>query len=256
MVKVHDPAGFVALMVLAGGIFLLARLIRGNERTTSVRPSTPVSGVFMPGIVAVAAVGILGAAGAHAWYFLREHASDNRSHGELIEISKAESVERLPIPASLQAGLKPSDGGFARIMLPDGEIANGYHLYWNDSANNSEQLYHRPDFCMPVGGWKFVGPHSDISERIGTQEVCWAALPYSKDGRLGILLWAAWIDGHPTPFSMDAGAGVQRNTLRRLILNGRRTFSYEVAAVLVPYSGSQPPIELARRIANEMFSQR
>ena len=256
MAKVHDPAGLIALLILAGGILLLARLMRGKEPQAFAGPPAPTHHVFLPGILAVAATGVLGVAGAHAWYFHQERASANLPHGEVLAISSAGAVERLPIPTSLQAGLKPSTGGFARIVLPDGQPANGYHLYWNDSINNAEQLYHRPDFCMPVGGWKFVGPHTAITERIGMQEVRWAALPYIKGDRRGILLWAAWIDGRPTPFSMDTGSGVQRNTLLRLILNGRRTFSYEVAAVLVPYSGSQPPLELARRVANEMFSQK
>ena len=256
MATVHDPAGIIALLILAGGILLVAWLMRGKETQRSESSSLASPHIFLPGVLAIAAIGTVGIAGAHAWYFHREHAAAKLPHSELIAISSRESVERLPVPPSLQAGLKPSDGGFARIALPDGQIANGYHLYWNDSINNAEQLYHRPDFCMPTGGWKFVGPHTSIHEHIGTEEVLWAALPYIKEDHKGILLWAAWIDGRPTPFSMDTGSGVQRNTLLRLILNGRRTFSYEVAAVLVPYFGDRPPLELASRVANEMFSQR
>ena len=254
MAKIHDSAGLLALLLLAGGILLLARLMRGNEPRASEDQPATAPRVFLPGILAVVAIGMLGFAGAHAWYFHREHVAENLPHGELLGIRNAEPVEHLPVPESLMAGLKPTAGGFARIGLPDGQIANGYHLYWDDSVNNAEQLYHRPDHCMPVGGWTFVGPHSVAVGRVGTREVRWAALPYVKEGRRGILLWAAWIDGHPTPFTMDTGSGVQRNTLLRLIQNGRRTFSYEVAAVLIPYSGNQPPQELAIRVANEMFS--
>lgn len=256
MARIHDPAGLAALLVLAGGILLLAWLMRGTERPAVVRSSASRPRVFVPGIAAIVAVGAAGFAGAHAWYYQRERATESLPHNERMMISNAGFVEQIPIPESLANGLKPTSGGFARIALPDGQSANGYHLFWSDSANNAEQLYHRPDFCMPGGGWTFVGPQSVVNERIGTQEVKWAVLPYTKDGRSGILFWAAWIDGQPTPFSMGTGSSVQRNTLLRLIWNGRRTFSYEVAAVLVPYSGSQPPVELARRIANEMFSQR
>ena len=255
MAKMHDPAGLLALLVLAGGILLLARLIRGKEAQHSEQPPALTPKVFLPGILAISTIGALCLAGAHAWYLHREHAAAQHPHDELIAIRNAESVEHLPVPPSVLAGLKPSDGGFARIALPDGQSANGYHLYWNDSINNSEQLYHRPDFCMPAGGWKFIGPHTTILGRVGNEEILWAALPYSKEGHKGILLWAAWIDGHPTPFSVDTGSGVQRNTLLSLIWNGRRTFSYEVAAILVPYSEDHPPLELACRLANAMFSQ-
>ncbi len=255
MAKVHDPAGLAALLFLAGGILLLAWLARGKEPRASNRTGVPVSPVFLPGILAILTLGTVGFAGAHIWYLQRERASEALPHTARLSISKAGLFEHLPIPESLQNRLQATYGSFARITLPDGQTATGYHFFWDDSQNNAEQLYHRPDFCMPGGGWTFVGPHSVIKDRIGNLEVHWAALPYVKEGRSGILLWTAWIDGHPTPFSMDTASGVQRNTLLRLIWNGRRVFTYEVAAILVPYSGSQPPLELARRLANEMFSE-
>jgi len=255
MAKVHDPAGLAALLFLAGGILLLAWLARGKEPRPSGRAGHPASPVHLPVILAILILGAAGFAGAHIWYFQRERASEVLPHTARLSISNAGFVERLPVPESLQIRLRPTYGGFARIALPDGQTATGYHFFWDDSQNNAEQLYHRPDFCMPGGGWTFVGPHSVITDRIGSLDVHWAALPYVKEGQSGILLWTAWIDGHPTPFSMDSASGVQRNTLLRLIWNGRRVFSYEVAAILVPYSGSQPPLELARRLANEMFSQ-
>jgi exosortase len=251
MEKIHDAAGVSALGFLAAGLFALGWWMRrASPPPASAGDLQPVR--WMPS-AAVLAVGLAGYAGASAWYAVNESRRPAREDRPLLSVDVSAEVTESPIPAILQRGLAPDAGSFARVALPDGSAANGFHFFWNGSKNNAEQLYHRPDSCMPEGGWNFVGPESKAGGTIDGLPVEWSVLPYEKGGRHALLLWASWVDGRQIPFSVNAGSAVQRNNLWRLIGDGRRTFSYESAAVLVPYSGT-PPVESAAQAADKMFS--
>ncbi len=256
MEKIHDPAGLVALGFLAAGIFALGRWMRGRKP-----PEEELRLPVMPRVTALRApLGILAiGCGAYlaawGWYTWREASFSGDDDRPGVAIRTDGRAEELPVPPILKKSLRADSGAFSRLLLPDGQVANGFHFFWSGSKNNAGQLYHRPDSCMPEGGWTFVGPEGHAVGRIGERAVDWAVLPYEKAGRNGLLLWAAWVDGEQIPFSVNAGSGVQRNNLWRLIANGRRTFSYETAAVLVPYAGGELPVEEAVRAAEEMFAK-
>lgn len=268
MGKVHDLAGLGALGGLAAGIFGLAWWICRPvpEPVTDPAPAAPPEPVVPPEPVAPArpswrgaacllAVAAAGYVAAWGWYAHHESRRAGSASLPLVAVDTSAHVQELEVPPILRSGLAADIGSFARVVLPDGSAANGFHFFWDGSKNNAQQFYHRPDSCMPEGGWTFVGPESVAAGTIGALPVEWAALPYEKGGRRGLLLWAAWVDGRQIPFSVNTGSGVQRNNLWRLIANGRRTFSYETAAVLVPYDGEHPPVERAVRVAEEMFKQ-
>lgn len=254
MDRIHDGAGMGALIFLTAGVFLAAWRMRrpGLEQT----PLRDRSFHFVP-VLPLLGVLVLGTSGfflAKGWYVFHEARVLHREGVPFVSIRVSEHVRELPLPPGLQERLEPDSGSFARMVLANGEVANGFHFFWNGSRNNAGKLYHRPDSCMPEGGWVLDGPESNARGMLGEKPVEWKVLPYEKGGRRALLLWAAWLDGQPISLSMNTVSGVQRNNLWRLIANGRRTFSYETAAVLVPYSGSQPPVAEAVRVAGEMFS--
>jgi len=252
MEKIHTPAGLAALAFLAAGLFFLGWVMR---RTVSEKAAGgglhPVRWKPVGWVLAAGMASFLAASG---WYGLHESRGANREGRAQLAVNTSAGVQESPVPPVLQSGLAPDVGSLARLVLPDGAVANGFHFFWEGSKNNAAQFYHRPDSCMPEGGWTFVGPESKAPGTIGIFPVEWTALPYEKNGRSALLLWASWVNGRQIPFSMNARSGVQRNNLWRLIANGRRTFSYETAAVLVPYPGPQPPVEEAVRAAAKMFT--
>lgn len=255
MERIHDPAGLVALGLVAAGIFALGRWMRrggGEDEALALAEPRPMR-VRAP--LAILAVGVAGYVSAWGWYAWHEAEASAPADRPGVAIRGDGGAEELPVPPLLGKSLRADSGSFGRLVLPDGQVANGFHFFWSGSRNNAGQLYHRPDSCMPEGGWTFVGPEGQAAGWIGKRPVDWAVLPYEKGGRNGVLLWAAWVDGRQIPFSVNSGSGVQRNNLWRLIANGRRTFSYETAAVLVPYAGGAPPVEEAVRAASEMFAQ-
>ena len=252
MNKIHDAAGISALAFLAAGLLLLGWRMRRPLPNSAPPGGLPIRPVRWKPAAAVLAAGIAGFSAASAWYAAHDA---RRADGlPLVSVSTSPDVRESSVPPTLQAGLSPDAGSFARLTLPGGTSANGFHFFWNGSKNNAAQFYHRPDSCMPEGGWAFVGPESKARGTIGSLPVEWSALPYEKSGRRGLLLWASWVDGRQIPFSANAGSGVQRNNLWRLIANGRRTFSYETVAILLPYSSPGPPVEEAVRAAAAMFS--
>lgn len=252
----HDPAGWMAWVLLVCGIVVAGRLLKGPwerelvipescERPTSQR-SAGVAWIWM-----VALVG-LGVAGGQGWYLMNEMSARGGGHRSP-RLSVSDTADTVPLPEQMEKVLRPTSGGYLR-MRRDGLVpVTGYHLIWDDSKNNSEALYHRPDACMPGVGWRLVGPAEVASSRIDGSPVEWTALHYEKDGVRVLLLWTAWLDGEPMRFSLHSGASVQQNVLMRLIANGRRNFSYEVAAVMLPYEGSVPPMSEAVRAAEQIF---
>jgi exosortase/archaeosortase family protein len=252
MEKIHTAAGLAALAFLAAGLFFLGWLMRRPV------PEPAAGGRLHPvrwkPAGWVLAAGMAGFLAAGGWYGLHESRGASREGRAQLSVNTSSDVQEFQVPPVLQSGLAPDVGSLARLALPDGTVANGFHFFWEGSKNNAAQFYHRPDSCMPEGGWTFVGPESKVPGTIGSFPVEWTALPYEKDGRLGLLLWASWVDGRQIPFSVNTRSGVQRNNLWRLIANGRRTFSYETAAVLVPYSGPQSPVDEAVRAAAKMFT--
>lgn len=254
MERIHDALGVAALVFLTAGLFAVGwgmrardpERVRGDEFQPHSIPWRPCGAVFI--------LGLIGFFGAQAWYLIHEAGVDERMGGARLSVQASDQVQKLPIPPILQSSLSPDSGSFARMALPGGRMAIGFHFFWNGSRNNAAQLYHRPDSCMPEGGWTFVGPASKMEGMVGSFPVDWTVLPYEKGGRRALLLWASWVDDRQISYSMDAESRVQRNTLWSLIANGRRTFVYETAEMLVPYAGSDPPVEEAVRTASKMFS--
>jgi hypothetical protein len=202
----------------------------------------------------VLGIGILGFVAAHGWYLWNESRVLSRAGAPVVTLNVDKGTQVVPTSKILKAGLGFDSGSYARLVLPDGMPVNGFHFFWDGTKNNAEQLYHRPDSCMPGGGWTFVGPAETVAGRIGRMDVQWTALPYERNGELGLLLWSAWVDGSQIPYSLHEKAGVQKNNLWTLIRNGRRTFSYETAAILIPYAGGTPPVERAVAAAELMFT--
>lgn len=257
MNAVHDTFGWFALAGLVLGILAMGFLIRGARILPANADDSFDTGSGQRRLVpnsrrwlAVVGMVVAGAIGAEAWYAAHDGASGVVSKA-LVEI--APTVELRPLFDEVREAVHPTAGSYARLSRPDAPPATGYHLYWDDSQNNYEALFHRPDVCMPGVGWESAGEVSTALGRIGEMPVQWAVLPYQRNGVKALLLWAAWLDREQVRFSLHTGSSVQRNTLMRLIRNGRRRFSYEVAAVMIPYDGAKPPTAEAVDAASRMF---
>ena len=182
----------------------------------------------------------------HAWYARPQAA------GQASLLVLGSGVTREQVPPEVAAVLRPTEGTYVR-----GEGTVGYHFWWGPSRGNANQLYHRPDACMPGAGWRQSGPTQEMVLDLKGRETVWTAFPYERPGQEAVLLWAVWLDGEPLrlgAYDQNRQVYLQRELLAEFVKRGKRIFSFEVAACLIP-GREVSRTEAERRLA-EMFDWR
>ena len=163
-----------------------------------------------------------------------------------------EGVTPEPVPPEVAGVLRPTEGTYVR-----GDGIVGYHFWWGPSRGNANQLYHRPDACMPGAGWRQSGPTREMILNLDGRETVWTAFPYERPGQEAVLLWAVWLDGEPLrlgAYDQNRQVYLQRELLAEFVKRGKRIFFYEVAACLIP--GREVDRGLAEQRLAEMFRWR
>jgi exosortase len=183
----------------------------------------------------------------HAWYARPQTAG----HDSLLVLGSG--AVREEVPAEVAGVLRPTEGTYVRGQ--EGTV--GYHFWWGPSRGNANQLYHRPDACMPGAGWRQSGPTQELVLKLKGRETVWTAFPYERPGQEAVLLWAVWLDGEPLrlgAYDQNRQVYLQRELLAEFVKRGKRIFSFEVAACLIP--GQEVKMEEAERALGEMFAWR
>ena len=182
----------------------------------------------------------------HAWY-ARPQAAGKES---LLVLGSG--AVREEVPPEVAGVLRPTEGAYLR-----GEGTAGYHFWWGPSRGNANQLYHRPDACMPGAGWRQSGPTRELILNLAGRETVWTVFPYERPGQEAVLLWAVWLDGEPLrlgAYDQNRQVYLQRELLAEFVKRGKRIFSYEVAACLIP--GREVDQAAAERSLAGMFRWR
>jgi len=183
----------------------------------------------------------------HAWYARPQTA------GQESLLVLGSGAMREEVPPEVAGVLRPTEGTYVRGQR--GTV--GYHFWWGPSRGNANQLYHRPDACMPGAGWRQSGPTQELVVKLRERETVWTAFPYERPGQEAVLLWAVWLDGEPLrlgAYDQNRQVYLQRELLAEFVKRGKRIFSFEVAACLIP--GREVKLEEAERALGEMFAWR
>ncbi|MEO6846432.1 MAG: exosortase/archaeosortase family protein, partial [Chthoniobacterales bacterium] len=255
----HDTAALIFLVILVGGIFLAAiilkpRVSRQNVDTSSPAKKLPL--VSMPRVGALWIIAFGGFISAQGWYALHGTLS-KETHSIIADRGgKDPAVEITTVPASVLNILRPTEGTYLQAQDPAGLPMSAYHFYWAPSRTTAFQVYHRPDICMPGVGWKLAGEITRISVPFGNGAQSWYVFPYERYEVRAFLLWNALLDGKPMELPFDHKASIQRNVSLRFILNGKKEVSYEVSAILIPYEGVILPLNVATDAINLFFTPR
>jgi exosortase/archaeosortase family protein len=183
----------------------------------------------------------------HAWYARPQSAGQE----SLLVLGPGAVPEE--VPAEVAGVLRPTEGTYVRGQ--EGTV--GYHFWWGPSRGNANQLYHRPDACMPGAGWRQSGPTQELVLKLRGRETVWTTFPYERPGQEAVLLWAVWLDGEPLrlgAYDQNRQVYLQRELLAEFVKRGKRIFSFEVAACLIPGRGVKT--EEAERALGGMFAWR
>ena len=262
----HDTAGYVVLGILLGGVGLATMIASRAQRllkeksappevaASPARSSTPVpaSAGWMVLSVAVAAM-----LGANAWYWWRASLAPPPAPPLLAPVGDAGFVIDDNVPASILGVLQPDEYRYIREAV-DGTPtrAIGYHFYWEPRRGNANQLYHRPDRCMPGAGWRIEGEVTRENVRLGDRDFTFNVFPFRGPGGPALMLWGSYLNGEPVEIGFNSDVYVNTANLVQFIRTGTRDYSYEVAACIMPYpaEGARPGAAEIEAYANRVFT--
>lgn len=261
---VHDGAGYLVLAILLVGVGLVAwvlarwrNLMRGvppaEVRNSWTMPDSP--GLARPGVVLLAVAGAALFA-SHGWYWLRASMASPPQPALLAPSVQGGFMVDADVPQSILGVLQPDEYRYIRESV-DGTPTRviGYHFYWKPRRGNANQLYHRPDRCMPGAGWRIDGDVVRKTLALEGGDFTFNVFPLRSPGGPALLLWGAFLNGEPVEIEFNTDVYLGTANLWQFVRTGTRVHSYEVAACILPYvDGHQPAPEEVAAYARRVFS--
>jgi exosortase len=265
--NLHDTAGYVVLAILLGGVGLAATLGKrwqglAKELASKGAPSSaslPASSGYRPSLAAgwlAVAFGGLALLGANGWYWWRASLAAPPSPPILAPVGDAGFVIDENVPPSILGILQPDRYTYIRESVQGTPTrAIGYHFYWEPRRGNANQLYHRPDRCMPGAGWRIEGDVTRETFRLGERDVTFNVFPFRGPGGPALMLWGSYLNGEPVEIAFTSDVYVNTSNLAQFIRTGTRDYSYEVAACIMPYAeGARPGLAEIEAYTNRVFT--
>lgn len=266
--RFHDTAGYVVLAILLGGVGIAAAFGRRWQRGAGSADSNSDGGpsaqagrspVEWRGHVAGWSVFALACAamlGAHAWFWMREHFAEKPAPALLQPAKTGGFAVDADVPPTILSVLQPDEYSYIRETSGRGvPKVIGYHFYWKPRAGNANQLYHRPDRCMPGAGWRIDGEVTRETIRLGGRDFVFNRFPLRGPGGSALLLWGAFLNGEPVEISFNTDVYLGTANLWHFVRTGTRVHSYEVAAFVMPYmQGNCPTHAEIEAFASKAFA--
>ena len=204
----------------------------------------------------VLSVGCVAMLGAHGWFWWRGSLAPAPVVAMLSPAQSGDFQADEKVPAEILGVLQPDEYRYIRGVRDGvpGKVA-GYHFYWRPRKGNANQLYHRPDRCMPGAGWRIEGKVERQSVRLGDRDFVFNVFPFRGPGGPALMLWGSFLNGEPVEIEFNNDVYLNTANLAQFIRTGTRTYSYEVAALIMPYGeGRRPSTEEIEDFANRVFT--
>jgi exosortase len=286
--SMHDAAGYVVLAILLSGVGLaawaMAKLggVAKDDRRSQIgdlrdeeevgsgqwavgrdRNEEVEGGRFEIGDLRKGGTGgwvVLGMACAamvlaHGWFWWRGSMAPAPKAAMLAPAESGDFQSDENVPAEILGILGPDEYRYIRQLRDGvpGKVA-GYHFYWRPRKGNANQLYHRPDRCMPGAGWRIEGEVEQQNVRLGDREFVFNVFPFRGPGGPALMLWGSFLNGEPVEIEFNSDVYLNTANLAQFVRTGTRTYSYEVAALIMPYEGSRPTAAQIEAFANKIFT--
>jgi len=250
----HDTVALVAFVVLASLLLGAAWMLRTPHKERQMiytRGPLPLKGGLRTGWIVALLIACCGAAAANIWYATGQGAEAGSPRLELRTDSPDITAD--PVPHAVESLLRYDQGGYASTKLPGGASANAYHFFWSASPSNVQQLYHRPEVCMPGAGWMQQGPPQPVTVDIGGTPLTWQVIDYKREGRRVKVAWLALLNGVPLELEMTGAGSLQSQVMGDLIRHRVTSPTYEVGSVVIPDTGTGDTDETLREAIRDFF---
>lgn len=267
MHKAHDTIGNIILLVLPLIAWAMGRMLaagKGAVETEPLRkqstegpPPEPhwkrltrqlkrLQWERMPSFLPAVGLGLAGFLTYHVWLAVLDfrHPPQRQPYFTVDVGPHTDTVEE-EMPPDIWAALSPTLGGTYVRKQPD--VAGGqvhlYHFFWKPAAANRWVTGHRPDICMPAGGWKKDGEVEPVDIEFNGKPLRMYVFRFAAVGQRALQIWGIWRNGEPV--LMDF---FDNPTLEWSLLTGKSRSAVEVVSCVVPYLENEPPIEIARKV--------
>lgn len=274
MHKAHDFIGNAILLILPVLSWGIGRLLAGREGAlpTSPLPRRPgadgtppppshwqrlrqqIRGLDwrrMPNFLPTLVIGLAAFSTYHVWLEIL----DRRDPPQQTPFFTARTgndtgVEKIETNSEVWTILSPTSGGsyVARNpSFPSGRISL-YHFFWKPAAANRWVTGHRPDICMPAGGWQKAAEPEPIEVDFDGRKLRFTLFRFTGVGQHALQIWGIWRNGQP--IEMDF---FRNPTLEWSLLTGKSRSAVEVVSCVVPYAGGDEPLDFARQLVKTAF---
>jgi exosortase len=126
----------------------------------------------------------------HAW-FIWKNADPSPQEPFLSESSWASETGFHPPPDEVRNILRYDQGVYITPPSASGSTSTAYHFFWNPSPSNGKVFFHRPDICMPGGGWKQIGPATIFSATLNHRPTYIHRFHFMREQEQTTLYWIA-----------------------------------------------------------------
>lgn len=274
MHKAHDLIGdsiLIALPLLAWAMGKLLTLGGGAVPTVPVsrkpgpdgtRPPTPWKSLvqqvrgfdfrLLPNLGPALVIGIAGFLTYHVWLFVLDRRDPPQQQPYFV-VREDPATSEEPIGEDIWAALSPTLGGSyirEESAAPDGSVYL-YHFFWKAAAANRWVTGHRPDICMPAGGWRKDGEVEPIDVEFDGHRLRMHVFRFAGVGQRALQVWGIWRNGEP--IHMDF---FENPSLEWSLLTGKSRSAVEVVSCVIPYFEEEPPLDLAKRVLDEVLDYR
>ncbi len=231
----HDTVGMVAMVGLTLGIVLIAKIFPTSASSLPKKTELTFSTVWtrlgktLPcwwqGML-VSAATLIAFAAAHFWYAIHER-QPSPTTPFLTSALWNENVTRQEPPPSVVEILRSDSGGYKLMRSPLYGDLIAYHFFWKPARSNGKVFFHRPDVCMPGGGWTQIGTASVTRGILNGRETAIHHFRFNRGNQTTNLYWICWIDDRSIAFEGSASTYLQSSFLPEFIRLGKRVFSVE-----------------------------
>ena len=280
--QIHDAAGYVVLAILLGGVGVAAwamgkvrgglnaerrmqkaegrdEIEEGRRENRKGEGGRFKIGDLRKGVAGWAVLGVacVAVVMAHGWFWWHASMAPAPKAAMLAPAESGDFQTDENVPQEILGVLGPDEYRYIRGLRDGvpGKVA-GYHFYWRPRKGNANQLYHRPDRCMPGAGWRIEGKVERQSIRLGDRDFVFNVFPFRGPGGPVLMLWGSFLNGEPVEIEFNNDVYLNTANLAQFIRTGTRTYSYEVAALIMPYEGARPGPEQIEAFANRIFTEK
>lgn len=268
MEKWHDTIGNIIMVALPLLVWGIGWVLSRWDEPALERKDRPAAGEIirsffahlrrgpwaaLPSLAPALVVGAAGFLTYHGWLLaLNIKDPPQREPFFITRAGPEHGIAEMPVDKAILDVLNPTSGGY--LQHTNSAALGGsvfcYYFFWKPDAANQWATGHRPDICMPAGGWKPEGEPFPVTVEIDGHPLTFSAFHFSDGDRHALQLWGQWRNGESMQVDFFGGK------LSWDLFKGRSRSAVETVSCLVHFKEGELPLDVAKRTLQTAFGYR